>query len=241
MRALLAAALLLLLTAAHARAGTVDAERAEVAREHFQAGEAAFAAGRWQDAIVEYELARVAFPSGSIDLQIGRTWEKLGRIDQALDAYRRYLHAEPGAANALEIQAHVLDLEAQRAPRLVVTAAPPERASSGTRLLAPALVAGLAAVAFAAGGVLVGITNADVDRLRHDCAPRCAPSSVSGLPERETAGYALVGIGAAAAVVDVVLFVLATRPRARASTAARATRVHATTTGSGGATLSLAF
>src|SRR5258706_15659331 len=115
MRALLVC-LGLAAVAARAQAAPVDAERAEVARQHFQAGDAAFAAERWQDAIVEYELARVAFPGGSIDLQIARTWEKLARVDQALDADRRYPRAGPGAANALQGQAPVPRLEARRRP-----------------------------------------------------------------------------------------------------------------------------
>src|SRR5581483_5242895 len=173
-----------------------------------------------EEAIVEYELAQVAVPLASIDLQIARAYDRLGSPRLAAEGYRRYLAGDPHAADGPEVRLRIAQLEQQqpRAPApvaapAIVAPVEPAPVRRAPRYLAPLLVLDLAVPLLIVGGALVGTVDADVDNLRRTCAPRCAPSQLSGLETREQAGYALIGIGAAAAVADAILWFVAYRKR----------------------------
>jgi hypothetical protein len=173
-------------------ADTMDSERLELSREHFMRGETFERQGKLEQALVELELAEAAQPGPSVSAAIERVRARLGAR-----------HDPP-------MQAPVL-VEPQ--PVVVaVQAPPPPPHRSMARLIAPILLAPLAIGALAAGGALVGLEKSDFNHLHDTCAPGCNPSDVSPLKTRQTAGYALIGVGAGLAAIDVILWAVLTRP-----------------------------
>jgi hypothetical protein len=88
-------------------------------------------------------------------------------------------------------------------------AAAPERRRGLT--IGAAVVAGVALGALASGAGLRISVQLDYDRLASACAPHCPRDAAAGLPPREYASYALLGAGAALAVADVALWIVARR------------------------------
>jgi tetratricopeptide (TPR) repeat protein len=203
--------------------GAADLERLEVARQHFQDGEALFAAGKLKEALVEYELSQVAHPSPTTELALGRVYERLERRDAALDAYQRVLAAAPNGKDADEARARIDALRAAPpAAALVAAPPPPPRSDRASRLrLLPAIFLGHIAIGgLIAGGALVGTVRTDVDRLQRTCAPNCPVDAVDDLRTRERAGVALLAIGGVALATDIVLWVLEARRSKRERTQA---------------------
>jgi tetratricopeptide (TPR) repeat protein len=181
----------------------------EIARRHFQAGARAYEAHDYRAALAEFALARRVNAAPALDYNIGRCHDRLEEAGPAVEAYRRYLAAQPDAADAAEVRARVAVLERRLAPASSPPPALPPRRSP----LAPALVGALAVGLAGAGAGLLGFAAADFGHLHDTCAPSCAPSSWSALPAYEHAGEALLAAAAVAVAVDVALWVL----RARAS------------------------
>jgi hypothetical protein len=73
--------------------------------------------------------------------------------------------------------------------------------------LVPIVVAAAALAVLATGIALAASVKPSYDDLMSSCAPACDPSAWHGLEQRANAGYALVGIGAAAAAADVALWI----------------------------------
>jgi iron complex outermembrane receptor protein len=134
-----------------------DPERArDQARQHFQAGQAAYAAGDLRLAIREFVQADTLVPSPILSFNVGLCHEKLGEDEYALSAYRQYLVRRPDAPHRAEVEAKIAAL-AERvaaAKAAVVPASPelyevledpanaapasaPAPASQGTRTLGP--------------------------------------------------------------------------------------------------------
>lgn len=174
-------------------AAEADVERLEIARDHFQRGEQLAREGKLEAALVEYELAEVAHPSASLT-------EAKQHLRDAIEARRA---AAPRAAAPLAPAA------SSRRPL--------------RRFIAPIVLAPLALGALVAGGALLGTVRADLDRLRDSCAPACPPAAVDPLRSREPAAYALLGIGGALLVGDVVAWAVLGARRERAIGTARFT------------------
>ncbi len=111
------------------------------------------------------------------------------------EPYRTHLDLGPGMVWASEIALSIRSREA-RVPRMVT------------------IVVGVVALAATAIGAGLRI-NAQLafNRLRDTCAPDCSRAQWAGLPEQVLAGDSLVGIGGAAAVVDIGLWIAARRRR----------------------------
>lgn len=98
-----------------------EAERRQAA-DHFRKGQAAQSAGRYRDAIAEYEQAHELVPHPNTLFNIAFCYEQLGEWTAAADHYERYL-AEPGDhRDATTVQAKIDELRAKAAP----VAPPPE-------------------------------------------------------------------------------------------------------------------
>ena len=169
-----------------------EAERLELAREHFLRGEQLASSGELHGALLELELAELAHPSAS--------------VTEAKRRVRARLDESPPVA-----------------PPTVLQPEPAQQRAPLRRFIAPLVIAPIAFGALIAGGAVLGTVRHDVSALQHDCSPSCSPSSTSALRVREPVAYALLGGGAALAVVDAVLWgVLATRRHADARTASLA-------------------
>jgi tetratricopeptide (TPR) repeat protein len=96
--------------AATASPSAADNRRAE-AKTRYEQGAAAYAAGRFKDAVDLFLEADSLAPSAPLSFNIARAYEKLGDDSGALRWYRDYLRRSPDAANAKDVQAIVDKLE----------------------------------------------------------------------------------------------------------------------------------
>ena len=71
-------------------------QRYEIAKRHYRKGEFALAAGEFKAALAMYPSAKLAF-------NWARSAEPAGKIDDAIEAYRRYLQLAPKAKDRAEI------------------------------------------------------------------------------------------------------------------------------------------
>jgi tetratricopeptide (TPR) repeat protein len=88
-----AALLLLCLLGAGGPALAADAQARRAATEHFRAGRALFADGRWADALSEFEAGYQQFPLPGFQVNIGQCYRKLERLQDAAAAFTRFLDA----------------------------------------------------------------------------------------------------------------------------------------------------
>jgi tetratricopeptide (TPR) repeat protein len=92
------------------------------AREHFGAASAHYRAGRFREALREFELAERLVPSPELSFNIARAHEQLGEIEAAIDRYERYVAAPGDASDVATVQARIdalrasLDAKPARAP-----------------------------------------------------------------------------------------------------------------------------
>lgn len=84
----------------------------EKARTHYQAGQKAYAAGDFRQAIREFAAAEQASPSGYNDYNLGLCYDKLGEADPAVRYYRSYLERVKDAKNRVAVEASIARLEA---------------------------------------------------------------------------------------------------------------------------------
>jgi len=175
----------------------------------FNEGRLRYEVGDWEGARVRWEAARQLRPLPELDYDIGRCWERLGRAEEAIREYRKYLATVPNAPNAATVRARLAALEpAAPGPGGPVAAPAPSRRR---QLLVPIVVGGAALVTAIVGSALVGSVAPEYDRLRAECQGACMPERWSGLEARADAGYALWTVAGALAVADAVLWVIAVR------------------------------
>jgi tetratricopeptide (TPR) repeat protein len=65
------------------------------ARAHFDAGNAHYAAGRYPEAIREFQAGHALVPRPSFLLNLGQAYRKIGDLDHAKDAYVAYVRSLP--------------------------------------------------------------------------------------------------------------------------------------------------
>lgn len=214
MRTTLALGLSMLLTG---QALAEDSPESMIARGHYKRGAAAYENQWYEDALHEFEAAHAAEPLPALDYNIARCLDHMGpsRRAEALAAYERFLRVDPAAASPGNAEVYqriaILKHELAEAPvAVVVVQAQPERPPAH-RWLIPGATGG-GALAFAiVGGALVGSAASSFHHLSSTCSPACSSGSWSSLPAREHAGEALLGIAAAALVVDVYLLIRTAR------------------------------
>jgi tetratricopeptide (TPR) repeat protein len=81
--------------AAEDKPATERPEAEQKAREHYIQGEAAFKAGRYDEAITAFEAGFAIVPRPKFLLNIAHTERKLGQLLKARSAYKKYLLMEP--------------------------------------------------------------------------------------------------------------------------------------------------
>jgi tetratricopeptide (TPR) repeat protein len=186
----------------------------EIARGHFRRGAAHYQAARFRDAAAEFELARRELPLAELDYDLGRCYEALDQLDDALAAYRRFREHAPSSATTSiareEVDQRISLLEAaspaarERRSRL-------ERAGKARRtwrVLAPT-AATFAAIALGAGvasGVLYARTRSLRDGLEAGCPPVCDPGLYDRAVAARTASLVTFGVALGATAIDVALW-----------------------------------
>ena len=203
---------ILVLFACCAVAHATDDPDTEIARRRFSTGAALYEAGRYEEAVAEFEAARRVRPSPAFDYNIARSYDRLERVDEAISAYERWIASAPaddgGARSRLAV------LRAQRGGTvtrgaegvLTVTARP---RSTRYAVAAPASVGVIALAALAAGGALYGVSGARYDQLTADgCGARlaCDESRWGATQRMERAGIGLLVAGGVLAAADIGLW-----------------------------------
>ncbi|MBI2895663.1 MAG: PEGA domain-containing protein [Deltaproteobacteria bacterium] len=119
----------LLLAPAFAMAQPQD----RLARTHYQAGSSYYEQGRWSDALQEFEEAyRLSSEARKPALlyNIGLTQERLGRLAEAIESFRRYLEDSPQARDRETLEERIRTLQA----RLDATSLALEVSEAGARI-----------------------------------------------------------------------------------------------------------
>ncbi len=215
----LALAIAALLVSADARAAEpAEAERSiAAAREHFDRGKALFGARDFAAALAELETARALRPSAAFDYNIALCLEELGRNDEALAAYLAFAAHTLDAAAAAEAKERIAALRARGAHEPAAAVTVSERTTRRVSVAAPAATAAIALAMLGIGGGLRGSVDPAYDELRArwDPGPRTPElqREADALHRRENAGLALIGVGAAVAVIDVGLWIWWARSR----------------------------
>jgi tetratricopeptide (TPR) repeat protein len=136
----LVAGICLSLGVLHAAPAAAQMSPAEAeARSVFDAGEVAFTAGHYADALVYFKRSYALSSRAALLFNIGLCHDRLREDDEAIEAYDRYLAEVPLAANRGEVDRRLEALRAARTRR--------ERAASAVQPEHVAQAAGAGAVA----------------------------------------------------------------------------------------------
>lgn len=82
-----------------------------VARGLFQAGKAAYEAGKYEDALGFFEQAHARSGRPQLLFNIGQAAERMRLDEKALEKFRAYLTQVPDAANRMDVEARIRQLE----------------------------------------------------------------------------------------------------------------------------------
>jgi tetratricopeptide (TPR) repeat protein len=240
-----------MITNLQSSSGKEDPDR-ELARRYSEAGAAKFAAGEFQEAVAEFEKARLVKPSPGLDLNIARCYDKLGRLEEALASYRLYVEAKPDAPDSAEIRNRITTLDerltASRPPTPAAEPQPPPQPQpqqpkpdvhAGRTLTAAGIAIAVVGVAALAGGIASGVlakqNGDDLTQADQNMGTFSAAKESAGKSEQIAEGV-LLGVGGAAVVTGVVLVIVGQRARHHA-----VALVPSLAPGSAGAVLSGSF
>src|SRR4051812_40533662 len=85
-------------------------ELAQRALGHYQRGMSEYRSGHYDEAIEAFNRAYQVDPAPILVFNIAQAHWKKGDRELALEAYRRYLTLDPGAANRAQVEARIREL-----------------------------------------------------------------------------------------------------------------------------------
>jgi tetratricopeptide (TPR) repeat protein len=198
----------------------------DAARAHFMAGSAYYEQANYTDAVKEFNEAYRLSRRADLLYNIALAYERLEKWDQAISALHQYLRDKPEAQDRAIIQTRIENLDKRRAAAAAVVApppAPPPAPPKKPRHVASLVVGGIGAAALLAS-IGTGVAALELQsQLDSVCPARRCPSSAQQGKIDEGGALALstdilIGVGAAAVLVGVILFVVESRhPAARRS------------------------
>ena len=218
---------------AAARAQAPDPGRDAEARLHFATGRDAFSRGDFATAVTEFERAYALSRRAQLLYNIGTTYERLHRWEEARSALQRYLDAVADAPDRAEVEGRIriIDVEIQHqayvpppaappaAPQIVVVDRPVMVPSVRPWQVAAWVGGGLTVVS---GGLALGIgllANDRINTLLATCAPTngpgCSAADINDMRLRQglvNGSIAAAGVFAAATVAAIVLDRVVDRP-----------------------------
>jgi len=119
-----------------ARAGDkkVDSRAEASAREHIQKGSAALRAGRYDEAMTEFESGYAAVPLPGFILNMGHVQRQAGNLAKAHDYYRRYLELDPKSSQRAEVEKTMAEIDGKLAAKASSRPAPSTTSPPRTNL-----------------------------------------------------------------------------------------------------------
>lgn len=205
----------------------------DAAKAHFLAGSAYYEQADYADAVKEFNEAHRLSRRPDLLYNISVCYERLGRWDDAIAALHQYLTEKPNASDRAVIESRIQNYEQRRdAERAQQPATPPPVAAPPPVVPPPARRSHVPS--FVVGGVGLGLllaalgTGVTAHLAYNDVASKCDPSLVcngndTALVNEKNLGHALtistdvlLGIGGAALVTGVVLFIVEMRKPAPA-------------------------
>lgn len=201
----------------------------EEARSLFEAGRAAFTAGRFEDALGHFQRAYELSGRPMLLFNIGQSFDRLRRDEEALSTFERYLTDVPDAPNRAQVEARVAIMqaavaEAEEQAELRALDTPPDSVGaeesegdpaapdSPSRRRPFAWVSAGASVGFvglAATFWLLG--DGEYDDLAQSCGTRgCTDEEIdaSSLHTFDVLTNVSIALSVAAAATSIVLFIV---------------------------------
>jgi tetratricopeptide (TPR) repeat protein len=181
------------------------------AKGFFANGQALYAQGRYEAAWLEFSSAYQMVQLPDLLFNMARCEAKLGRNADAAKHYREFLKQSPSDPEAPKIEAEIARLEG-RSPEPVAPAPvappppPPAPVEPPARRipLITTVAGGTAVVLLIAGAATLGYVGGQYNDLKARCNEMCNPTEWTGLRSASYAGYALLGLSAAAVAVAAV-------------------------------------
>ena len=191
--------------------GVPDASREDRARAYFQEA-VAIETSKPEEALERLRCAETLVTRPAIELRIAAISERLGRLEEAVVAYRRYLELAGDAAPDREaLRARIDELQARMAAARADTAKPTVQPID---LMLPGVVLGVTGVVIAGVGAgLVGWAKAQNDEV-HDLTgvpwdSDEARGKFEAADTTQSVGIAGLTIGGAAAIAGAAMVVTA--------------------------------
>jgi tetratricopeptide (TPR) repeat protein len=216
--------LLAMLSAATSGA-RADEAADDLARTHFEAAQAHFETGAYEDAIGEFSEAHRLSGRPALLYNIYLCHERLGDLDAAVENLARFLEADPDTANAAALKARLANLrrraasaragqdpEPPQTPALVPETQPAvdegaEVEAAPAKSKAPAIAAltlgGAGLVGFGAFALLARQQDVQLDGT---CRSACTDADVKNLRAYSLAADVSLGVGVAGLVVGGALW-----------------------------------
>lgn len=188
------------------------------ARGAFAAGQAAYSAGRFAEALDYFERAYELTREPDLLYNIATVHDRLRHDAQALEAYRGYLEARPDAEDRANIEARIAVLEeaarsetqappaevepeaqaeaeAELASGEAIETAPSRASGAGP---APWIVVGVGGAFLVAGVALLVVTQVDLDAVSSGTRWADIEGAYDRVPILSATGWSLAGAGLAA-------------------------------------------
>ncbi|MCR9165051.1 MAG: tetratricopeptide repeat protein [Nannocystaceae bacterium] len=230
----------------------------ERAMESYELGKKAYNAARYEDALGHFQEAATRYASPDFQYNIGLCYERLGKPDEAIRAFRTYLRAKPDADDRANVEDRIFQLERdiERAktdpdgqvepdpePEPVSQPEPPK--PSRPFIITGAVLAGVGGALALGGGIGFGVAAADrsnaVDEVNDGNPQGLTFAEVQTLDDEgrrfETLQIVTAAAGAAVAVTGVALLAVGLKRKKAAEGSPTATLVPTWTGRSAGLSL----
>lgn len=180
------------------------------ARARFEAGELAYASGRFEAALADFRQAHALSGRDELLYNIGLAAERLRRDDEAIEAFEQFLESTPGHPRTAALRRRIELLREEQRVREQAAASVVDEPDAPAVVLEPPpsrvgpVVLGISGALLAAGGgVLLALAVSDRNTLETLPEPRPwneLSSMADSVPRRSTAGIALLAAGSAAMI-----------------------------------------
>lgn len=211
----------------------------ENARLHFESGAAYFKESDYDGALREFTAAYGLSKRPELLLNIASVYERMGKLEQTIDALEKYLKAKPDAQDKTTIETRIANLKKRLASEpppapapsatATATAAPaasavptPPPAKEDAPSRAPAYIALGVGGAAAIGAVVTGlVAKSKYDDADGSCKPSCGDSTVRSIESMALVSDVLTGVAIVGVGVGTVLLLTGGHSREQASAVPR--------------------